>query len=106
MAEDKVEQAPRRGNGGRERLAAIKAARPKPVLVYPANDDVRRLVKSSNGVKFRKTGGAYWPPDRFTQRRLADGDITLEEPAKKAEEHHEAPAHTAHATHTTTHTRT
>jgi hypothetical protein len=28
---------------------------------------------------FPKSGGAEWPDDRFTKRRLADGDITKEE---------------------------
>jgi len=39
------------------------------------------------GTLFDSNGMAEWPDDAFTQRRLRDGDVTLEEPAaeKKAE---------------------
>jgi len=80
----------RRGNGGKERLQKIKEARPKAIKVLAANEDVARLIKHPHGGKFKKDGSAMWPPDRFTQRRLNDGDITLEE--KKEEKKPEARA--------------
>jgi hypothetical protein len=40
---------------------------------------MRRLLKHPRAGGFPKSGGAEWPDDRFTKRRLADGDITKEE---------------------------
>jgi hypothetical protein len=62
------------------REAAAKLA-PRTVNVMPANDDMRRLLKHPHAGGFPKDGGggAVWPDDRFTKRRIADGDITTEE---------------------------
>ena len=64
-----------------ERIARVRAFRPKGVRVVPANDDLRRVLKHPNGVGFRPEGSIEWPNDRFTKRRLAEGAITLEEKA-------------------------
>jgi hypothetical protein len=58
------------------------------VKVTPRDDTMRRLLKHPRAGGFPKSGGAEWPDDRFTKRRLADGDIT------KVEE--EAPPKTTH----------
>jgi hypothetical protein len=36
------------------------------------------LFHPSTGQRFRAEGGASWPNDRFTQRRLRDGSVRLE----------------------------
>lgn len=60
-------------------MAKIAAARPPAtVRVVPRDDDVRRLVAHPHAGAFRAEGGATWPNDRFTTRRLAEGSITLE----------------------------
>jgi len=35
--------------------------------------------------KFDRDGRAVWPMDQFTQRRIRDGDVTLEAPKKVVE---------------------
>ena len=64
----------------RARLKAIAAGRQLPrVRVLPANDDLRRVLKHPRGMRFRSTGSVEWPFDKFTQRRLREGSITIEE---------------------------
>jgi hypothetical protein len=65
--------------------------KPPGVRVTPANDDMRRLLKHPRAGGFRSEGSMEWPNDRFTQRRLRDGDIKIEE--KKEERNR--PAHHA-----------
>jgi hypothetical protein len=55
----------------------------------PANDDVRRLMKHPRGSGFPASGGAEWPLDRFTKRRLVDGSITREEAKSDEKERRE-----------------
>ena len=44
---------------------------------------IRKLVRHPFGItQFDRDGKASWPADQFTYRRLRDGDITLEPPAK------------------------
>ena len=43
------------------------------------NDKMRRLLRHPHAGGFRAEGGADWPNDRFTKRRLADGSIKREE---------------------------
>lgn len=53
------------------------------VKVLPKNDEMRKLLKHpSNNVAFRETGSMEWPDDSFTARRVADGDVTIEEEKK------------------------
>jgi hypothetical protein len=47
--------------------------------VTPTSDDVRRLVKHPKAGGFQAEGGAEWPNDSFTARRVRDGDVTIEE---------------------------
>jgi hypothetical protein len=62
-----------------ERLKAIAENSTVPrVRVLPKNDAMRRLLRHANGTAFRKEGSVEWPLDRWTQKRLRDGDITIE----------------------------
>ena len=66
----------RRMNAQRDR---IRKSRPQveTVHVEPTKDDYRPFLKHPNGAAFRETGGADWPNDRFTTRRLAEGSIKI-----------------------------
>ncbi|WP_063685537.1 hypothetical protein [Bradyrhizobium stylosanthis] len=76
-----VSKASLRGLRMNERLEKMREASKaqKTVRVAPANDAMRRLLKHPHAGGFPKEGGAEWPDDRFTKRRIADGDITREE---------------------------
>ena len=58
--------------------------------VWPKNEDIRRVIYHPTGVRFRADGPAEWPTDSYTARRIADGDVTAEDPnapaARKARE--------------------
>jgi hypothetical protein len=80
-----VSKASLRGLRMPERMEKIREANNamvKTVRVSPANDDMRRLLKHPRAGGFPKSGGAVWPDDRFTQRRIADGNITRESDKK------------------------
>jgi hypothetical protein len=47
--------------------------------VEPANDVMREILRHPTAGFFRGKGAAEWPDDKFTQRRLRDGDIKLAE---------------------------
>lgn len=51
------------------------------MLVWPKNDEMRKILKHANGTKFRETGPVEWPDDSFTYRRVTDGDVLLKEPS-------------------------
>jgi hypothetical protein len=81
-----------------ERLALMKAVNKIPgVRVVPVREDLRAILRHPNGVRLRAEGSVEWPNDRFTQRRIADGDIKIAEEEKPVE-------HASHTrrTHTTT----
>jgi hypothetical protein len=69
-----------RGQRQRDRMEKLRAAIPPGIRVVPSNDDMRRVLKHPSSGGFRAQGGATWPNDRFTKRRLADGTIKREEP--------------------------
>ena len=48
--------------------------------VWPKNDDIRRVIQHPTGIKFRAEGPVDWPTDSYTHRRIADGDVTTEDP--------------------------
>ena len=61
------------------RLEAIRKANLMPrVRVLPASDELRAALRHPNGMGFRSTGSIEWPMDKFTQRRLREGSITIE----------------------------
>ena len=62
------------------KMARLREINQRPgVRVEPANEDMRRLLKHPKAGGFRSEGSLEWPNDTFTQRRLRDGDIKLEE---------------------------
>ena len=61
-----------------DRMAAARQG--ERVWVGPVDDAARRLLKHPSGVGFGHEGDVEWPSDRFTRRRLAEGDIKLSEP--------------------------
>lgn len=54
--------------------------------VWPKNDVMRKILKHPNGVGFRDEGGADWPDDAFTARRVSDGDVLVEAPVERKTE--------------------
>jgi hypothetical protein len=56
------------------------------VRVTPRDDTVRALIRHPRGGKFRSVGDIEWPNDRFTQRRIAEGSVTVSPPPEKPEE--------------------
>ena len=77
-----VSKASLRGLRMSERLQKMREAAnertAEVVMVTPKNDTIRRVLKHPRGGGFPKDGAAQWPNDRFTQRRIRDGDITVE----------------------------
>ena len=72
-----------------------KAARRDPAR-HPRAAEQRRYApraQASDRGGFRDQGGATWPNDRFTKRRLADGSIKREEspPDDKNPHHRRSP---------------
>jgi hypothetical protein len=64
-----------------ERLRKLRQLPTKRVV--PRDDDMRRLLKHPKAGGFRpEGGGAEWPDDSFTFRRLRDGDVLLESEAE------------------------
>ena len=49
------------------------------IKVTPKNDTIRKLIKHPTAGAFRTEGSSDWPDDSFTARRIADGDVTVEE---------------------------
>jgi hypothetical protein len=88
-----VSKASLRGLRMNERMQKMREANKaaqRTVHVTPANDDMRRLLRHPRAGGFGKEGGTDWPDDRFTQRRIADGDI------KKREDEHKPPERGRH----------
>jgi hypothetical protein len=49
------------------------------VRVLPKDDDTRLYLRHPSGnIGFPESGSVEWPLDRFTHRRIADGDVTIE----------------------------
>lgn len=48
--------------------------------VWPTSDAMRQALVHPTAGKFHDTGGAEWPEDSFTHRRIRDGDVSTEEP--------------------------
>lgn len=94
-----VNENPRNKNRQR-RLQVLKDARGErgTIRVIPRDDKIRAVLKHQpSGLAFRAEGGASWPNDRFTQRRLRDGSIKLE-PEKKQEKQPEKRGHQSSTT--------
>jgi hypothetical protein len=75
------------------RLGILKAAHAGhgSVRVVPANEKYRAVLKHPNGMRLRAEGSTEWPNDRFTQRRLRDGSVKIEEKKPEKSEKPQAP---------------
>jgi hypothetical protein len=61
------------------RIAAIATARRLPrARVLPTSEALRQVLRHPHGMAFRSTGSVEWPFDKYTQRRVRDGSITIE----------------------------
>ena len=78
----------------RARVERQRSLRRRPGLrVVPRNDAMLRLLRHPKAGKFRSTGAAMeWPDDKFTRKRLRDGDIKLESEAQPQAEQQPAAA--------------
>jgi hypothetical protein len=62
----------------RRAQARSMAALPR-VRVLPRDETIRKyIVHWPTRIAFPATGSVEWPNDRFTQRRIRDGDVTVE----------------------------
>ncbi len=73
-----------------KRLQRLKDARPEVKMVNVVLVDERHrpvLKHQPSGIGFKDSGGAVWPDDNFTHRRLRDGSVKLadEKPEAKPE---------------------
>ena len=58
------------------------------VRVVPVNDTMRRTMRHPDAAtQFGDTGSVEWPMDQFTQRRLRDGAIKLEDDEAQGKVH-------------------
>jgi len=73
-----------RKNARQERSRTRReAAIPNTVMVEPTKDEYRKTLRHMpSGVGFKETGGARWPMDTFTQRRIREGAVKLIEEAQ------------------------
>ena len=69
----------------------------KTVQVTPTKEDYRRVLKHPRAGGFPKSGSAAWPLDRFTERRLRDGDIKVEGSLPDAKPKHQSRSDTSSA---------
>lgn len=83
MPDGQLSERSRRIAERKERLrAAIPAV--ERVRVVPANDLIRKhIAHHPTGIKFPESGSVEWPLDNFTKRRIADGDITIEQASRQ-----------------------
>ena len=92
-----VSKASLRGLRMNERIAKMREQAAKmqrrTVKVTPKDDTMRKLLQHPKAGGFRGNGSADWPSDRFTQRRIRDGDITVEDGEHKSKP---PPSHRRH----------
>jgi len=64
-----------------DRLKAMQEATTVPMItVIPTKPEYRQYLKHEpSGIGFGEEGGAEWPNDQFTKRRVRDGAVKLEE---------------------------
>ena len=63
----------------REELMAQIMPKPRTVRVLPKDDVIRRVIKHPRGrIGFPASGSVEWPLDRWTRRRIAEGDVVEE----------------------------
>lgn len=65
----------------KDRLERMRKMNQTPrVRVVPKDDVIRSIMSHPSGMSFPETGSVEWPDDTFTRRRIADGDVTIEQP--------------------------
>jgi hypothetical protein len=71
-----------------ERRARARSVASSPrVRVLPRDETIRKYISHQpSGIAFPATGSVEWPNDRFTQRRVAEGDVTIEDAEEKKAE--------------------
>jgi len=80
MAEQKLSVRDQRQRDLMERMRMAQAV-PR-VRVLPRDENVRANIKHQPTlIGFPETGSVEWPDDAFTRRRIADGDVTVEQSA-------------------------
>ena len=71
------------------RLKLVSSGMAKTVKVFAGNENMRAVLRHSNGTRFRSTldEAVEWPADSFTSRRIADGSVRTDGPgpAEQAE---------------------
>jgi hypothetical protein len=90
MPEMKVETAenPRKAiREARQRRLELVAGAAQTIKVYAGNENMRRILRHSNGTRFRAQldQPVEWPNDSFTHRRIADGSVRTDGPAPQVD---------------------
>lgn len=82
------------------RLAVIAANKRVPrVRVLPASPEYREVLRHPNGMAFRSSGSVEWPLDTYTQRRLREGSVIIEQKEEKKTEPKETEKKNEHEQH-------
>lgn len=65
-----------------QRMEDLKALVEVPMVsVLPKDANIRKYIAHMPGnIRFPAEGAVRWPYDKFTKRRIADGDVTLVQP--------------------------
>jgi hypothetical protein len=81
MAEDVTKIVQERHKQRQERMLQFRASTRTPMVrVVPTKPEYRKHLKHGlTGVGFLEEGPAEWPNDQFTQRRIREGAIKLED---------------------------
>lgn len=83
MVETRIRPGSPAGQARVARLEMLRRENATPrVKVMPGSEAMRRLLTHPSGIGFRASGGADWPLDRFTRRRLKEGAVVLAETTK------------------------
>jgi len=80
MADEQKQELSVREKARLDRLARVQQEQNQGRVRVVPRDDMRALLKHPTGdIGFLATGGAEWPDDAFTRRRIEDGSVTLEQ---------------------------
>jgi len=74
----------------RKELLARTMPQAQRVRVVPRDDDLRLFLKHPSGVSFPESGSAEWPLDKFTNRRIAEGAVSIEGNGAPPQQQHSA----------------
>jgi hypothetical protein len=79
MAEQQLSVRDKRIHDVQERMRKAQAEAAPRVRVVPRDDNIRKYIKHQpSQIAFPESGSVEWPLDAFTQRRIEDGDVTVE----------------------------